>query len=194
MSTRPRPWSLTAARRVPGELNARTVTGVFDRPEALLAATRGAREAGLPVVDAYTPFPVHGLDEAMGLRRSRLGVACFLFGLAGAALALGAQVWTSATDWPLNVGGKPFDSLPAFVPIAFEVTVLFAGLGVVLALFLRCGLGPGRRECLAAPRVTDDRFVLVLRLAGARATVADARSLLERHGVIAVTDAVEATP
>ena len=119
---------------------------VFDNETDLLAATRAAREAGCEIVDVYTPYAVHGLDEAMGLRPSRLGWVCFLCGAAGAALAVWAQFWTSAVDWPLNVGGKPFNSLPAFVPVIFEVCVLLAGLGVVGALLLRCRLWPGRES------------------------------------------------
>ena len=73
------------------------------------------------------------------------------------------QYWTSAIDWPINVGGKPFDSLPAFIPIAFEATILFAGMGVVLALFFRCRLYPGRTPDFIPNRATHDRFVVVAR-------------------------------
>ncbi|MFV1958716.1 MAG: DUF3341 domain-containing protein, partial [Planctomycetota bacterium] len=113
---------------------------------------------------------------------------CFAFPPPGALLALWAQYWTSATDWPLNIGGKPLDSLPAFIPITFEMAVLFGGLGVVLVLFLRCRMWPGRRTEEPCAGVTDDRFVLVVRLAGASPTEEDFRALGARHGALAVRD------
>src|SRR5262249_45621662 len=77
--------------------------------------------------------------------------------------ALWFQFWSSATDWPLNVGGRPWNSLPAFVPVAFETMVLFAGFGVAIAWLVRCGLYPGKKAILPATGLTDDRFALVLR-------------------------------
>ncbi len=160
------------------------ITATFAREEDLLAATRAARDAGLRIVDAHTPYAVHGLDAAMGLRASRLTWVCFLAGATGLGLALAFQFWTSATDWPINVGGKPFNSLPAFIPVAFEVTVLFAGLGAVLALLVRCGLRPGRRAVLPAPGVTDDRFALIVTSRGAAHAPAEIEALLRHHRAV----------
>jgi molybdopterin-containing oxidoreductase family membrane subunit len=155
--------------------------GDFATEEEVLRATRAAREQGYRIVDVYTPYAVHGLDRAMGLRPSRLPWACFAAGLFGVTFALAFQFWTMAYDWPINVGGKPWNSLPAYVPVAFEVMVLLAGLGVVGAFLLRCRLFPGKyaafpiagnaetgdgrlAEKVPVPcvGVTDDRFVLVL--------------------------------
>ena len=172
-------------------MSARLVSGVFDHEDGLLSASRAVREAGYDIVDAYTPFAVHGLERAMGLRHSRLTWVCFLCGFLGAGLALYFQFWTSATDWPINVGGKPFNSLPAFVPIMFEITVLFAGLGVVAALFIRCGLWPGKREKLAAPGVTDDRFVLAVREGAPVRVATHLRDLLREHGAIEILESIE---
>jgi len=133
----------------------------FSDERALLAATRAVRDAGVAIDDAYTPYAVHGLDEAMGLRRSRLTWVCFLAGATGASVALTFQLWTSVVNWPLNVGGKPFASIPAFIPITFELTVLTAALVSAAAFFFRSRLFPGRRAA-AIPRVTDDRFALVV--------------------------------
>ena len=169
----------------------RRVWGTFDSEAHLLDATRAVREEGFKIDDVYTPYAVHGIDKAMGLRPSRLTWACFLMGLLGVSLALWFQFWTSSVDWPLNVGGKPFNSLPAFVPIAFEITILFAGLGVVAALLIRCGLWPGKHGKQPSPRVTDDQFVIALRLVGAKHTVADARSFLTARGAVQVDDDVE---
>lgn len=172
-------------------MSTRYIHGVFTTEEDLLAVTSEARERGFRIVDTYTPYPVHGIEKAMGLGASRLTWVCFLCGALGTTLALYFQFWTSATDWPLNVGGKPFNSLPAFVPITFEITILLAGLGVVAALFARCGLWPGKRSRQPSISVTDDRFVLLLRLQGAEHTVEDARGLLGQHAPVEVKDYVE---
>jgi ActD protein len=127
----------------------------------LLAAVRAARAAGIAIDDAYTPYAVHGLDDAMGVRRSRLTWVCFLAGATGASLALAFQLWTSTVSWPLNVGGKPFASIPAFIPVTFELTVLSAALASAAAFLFRSRLFPGRRA-VPVPRVTDDRFALVV--------------------------------
>src|SRR6516165_10545835 len=137
----------------------RVLVGDFARAEYLLGAARAAREHGLRIADAYTPYPVHGLAGAMGLRPSRLPWLCFGLAVVGATSKLAFQFWAMAVDWPVNVGGKPWNSFPAYVPVTFEVMVLLAGLGVVLAFLLRCGLLPGRRATPVFPGVTDDTFV-----------------------------------
>ncbi len=154
----------------------------FVDEHAVLAATRGARAAGFRVHDVYTPYAVHGIEEAMGLRRSRLGVACAAFGALGLGLALLFQIWTSAFDWPINVGGKPMNSFPAFVPVAFEVTVLFAALGTVAALFVRARLAPRARPAIAFEGVTTDQFVLALEATGGGFDAEEAGALARRHG------------
>ncbi|MEW5983159.1 MAG: DUF3341 domain-containing protein [Acidobacteriota bacterium] len=159
----------------------RTLAGVFTREEDVLEATGAARREGLTILDVYTPYAVHGLDSAMALQRSRLPRVCFLLGLGGAAFKVWFEYWTTAVAWPINVGGKPWDSLPAFVPVTFEVMVLFAGVSTVVAFFLVARLRPWRRPRLVHPRVTDDRFVLLLAQTDAGFDVARVRRLLERH-------------
>jgi hypothetical protein len=163
----------------------RRVLLVSFRDEArLLAAVADARARGHDVLEVHGPWPVHGLPEALGLRPSRLPWVCLAGGVLGLAGAFALQVWTSAVDWPLNVGGKPLASLPAFVPVAFELTVLLAGLGVVAAFLL----ADRRRRRRAPPsrlaaRATDDVFVLSV---GARDATFDDEALgrwfRERHG------------
>jgi hypothetical protein len=140
----------------------RFVVGSFEREEDLLQAARAVQANGWRVRDAYTPYAVHGLGEIMGLKRSWLPRACLAWGLGGAVLALWFQFWTSTRDWPLNVGGRPWNSLPGFVPVTFEAMVLFAGLGVVLTWLIVCRLYPGKKAAPPAPRVSDDRFALVV--------------------------------
>ena len=138
------------------------LAGSFSTEEDILGAARAARERGLRVADAYTPYPVHGLAGAMGLRPSRLPWLCFGLCVLGATFKLAFQFWAMAVDWPVNVGGKPWNSLPAYVPVTFEVMVLLAGLGLVLTFLLRCRLLPGKEAAPLFRGATDDRFVLVL--------------------------------
>ncbi len=140
----------------------RFLLAVFTSEDEILAATTDARDRGLTIADVYTPYAVHGLDKAMDLRPSRLPWVCFALGLAGASFKVWFEFWTSASDWPINIGGKPWNSLPAFFPVTFEVMVLFAALSTVAAFLLGRGLLPGRRAKLASPGVTDDEFALVI--------------------------------
>jgi len=172
-------------------MTARVHTAVFAGEEELLGAVRSVRGRGYRIVDAFTPFAVHGLDRAMGLRPSRLPWACFLCGLAGAGFMAWFQYWTSAVDWPVNVGGKPWNSWPAFVPVVFEGAILFAGLGVVAALLVRCRLRPGQAARLPAEGVTDDRFVLVVASAAGDRPEDELAAVLRAEGALDVHEELE---
>jgi len=143
-------------------MSKRVLHVTFEHEDDLLAATDAVRRRGLPIVDAFTPFAVHGLDRAMGLKPSRLTWVCFVCGMLGALGMFWFQHWTASIDWPLDVGGKPWNSLPSDVPVAFEAAVLLAGFGSVFALFAVCRLYPGKQASVIAPGVTDDKFVLVI--------------------------------
>jgi Protein of unknown function (DUF3341) len=155
----------------------------FVREADLLGAVRTVRSRGFQVVDVYAPYAVHGLDEALGWNRSRLPVACFVGGILGVSLAFWFQYWASAWDWPLNVGGRPWNSLPAFVPVAFELTILFAGLLLVLAWLLRCRLYPGKKARMPIQGLTDNQFALVLHDPGAPGGGTVRQLLHDCHGV-----------
>ncbi|MBI4061403.1 MAG: DUF3341 domain-containing protein [Elusimicrobia bacterium] len=163
---------------------AKTLVGVFDSDHAVLAAARAARGKGLSIRDAYTPFPVHGMDEALDLPPSWLSRACFVLGAAGLCAALSFQYWVSLFDWPMNIGGKPFDASPALIPIAFEITVLVAGVGTVLTLLAFRGLLPGKPAALAGLGATDDKFLLVVE----GPSEAELRSFHREHGAVRVEE------
>jgi hypothetical protein len=167
-------------------MSERTFVAAFAGEEDLLRAAAAARKRSWPVVEAYTPYAVHGLDRALGLPRSRLSAACFFCGLLGVGLALAFQFWTTALDWPLNVGGQPWNSLPAFVPVTFETMVLCAGVGLFLAWLLRCGLYPGKRPASPRQGETDDRFVLVLGESRPPADEAEVRDFFQNHRAVYV--------
>ena len=165
--------------------------GYFDDPHRVLDALRICRERGIEVEDVVSPFPIHGLDEVLGLRRTRLPWATLAGGLGGLSVGLWLQYWTSASDWPLDVGGKPFDSFPAFVPVGFELTILFAGLCTVFGLLAICRLRPGARVQVERPRTTDDRVALVLRRRDARHDPGELRQVLLESGALEVIEEEE---
>jgi hypothetical protein len=169
----------------------RVIIGVFDDEAMLLEATREFRAKGLKIIDVFTPYAVHKLDSAMGLRPSRLPWICFFGGCAGGALILWFEFWATMVDWPLNIGGKPWNSLPAFVPAMFEVTVLCAGLATVFAFLVLARLRPGKRPRTWFPGVTDDRFVLVLEESDARFDLARVRSLFQSFGAVSIEERIE---
>jgi ActD protein len=148
----------------------------FEDERRLIDAVRAVRARGLRVYDVYAPYAIHGLDEAMSLRRSRLSIATIAGGVAGLVASLAFEFYAAVIDWPLNVGGKPDNSTLAFIPIAFELTVLGAGLATVAAFLTRCRLMPAISARCADAAATDDAFVLALRC---RQTAFD-RCLVER--------------
>lgn len=136
----------------------------YDDEATLFPAVEKVRNSGYKLHDVYTPFPVHGLDGAMGLKESDLHIAGFCYGLTGTATALGFMSWIFTKDWPINYGGKPFLSLPAFIPITFELTVLFAAVGMVLTYCYLNQIMPGVKKHVFHPRQSDDLFVVVVEI------------------------------
>ena len=138
------------------------VVGCFEEEDVLFEAVKRVRKAGYKLHDVYTPFPIHGLDRVMGLRDTSLHTAGFIYGISGTTLGLSFISWVFTRDWPLNIGGKPHFALPAWVPILFELTVLFAAVGMVLTFCYISQLAPFVRKHHFHLRATDDKFVMVL--------------------------------
>jgi len=138
------------------------IVGNFYDEAVLFPAVKKVRRAGYKIHDVYTPFPIHGLDKEMGLRDTSLHIAGFIYGLSGTITAVGFITWALTTDWPLDFGGKPYFSLPAWIPITFELTVLFASIGMVLTFCWLCEMAPFVKKDHFNPRSTDDTFVMAL--------------------------------
>lgn len=138
------------------------ILGDFYDPDAALAAATKVRDAGWTHFDVLTPFPVHGMDRAMGLGRSWLPWATLALAFGGIAFAQGLQNYVMVFDWPMNFGGKPFASWPAFVPITFEAMVFWAAIGTaILAILAGKRTGPLRPPpSMLSTGATTDRFVL----------------------------------
>ena len=136
------------------------IVGLFDHEDKLINAIRSFKKEKVEITDALTPFPVHGLEDELGLRETRLHTTGFLFGITGTFVALSVLTWIMTTSYPINYGGKPNFALPSFIPITFELTVLFASVGMVIVYCIRNGLYPGAVPRILDERITDDRFAL----------------------------------
>lgn len=134
------------------------VAAFFDHPEHLMYAATQARDAKFERFDALSPFPIHGMDEAMGLGRSWIPWVTFGAGAAGLATAASLQFGIMAFDWPMVFGGRPFIAWPSFVPIMFELTVLFAGVTTPLVMLIAAGCF--RKPLIIDRQITNNRFAL----------------------------------
>jgi hypothetical protein len=162
----------------------------FANPEVLHAALRRVKEAGHQALDAFTPYPVDGLDEDLGIARSRIRYAMLVGGLVVAACAFGLQWYSAVIDYPLNSGGRPLNSWQVFLLVPFEVGVFAAALSGVIAFLWSCGLPRLHHPLFEIPgfeRATQDRYFL-LAAAKAGEAVGDLRHLLEAAGAVVVTE------
>jgi Protein of unknown function (DUF3341) len=140
------------------------LVGVYEDEDGLMKAVGKVRGNGVKILEVFTPYPVHGLDRALGYAYPRMGIAAFLFGLTGLTCALLLTFWTMGIDWPMNVGGKNFFPFPTNVPILFEGTVLFAAFGMAFTFFVMEDLGPTAKPTIFDLRSTDDKFVMAIDL------------------------------
>ncbi len=171
--------------------NKKFVYGIFNDDDVVLDAIASLRAKGLKVKDVISPFPVHGMDEALGLRRTRLSICCFLYGMTGCSLALLMMWYMNIWDWPMDIGGKPsfalYKNLPAFIPVTFESTVLCAAHGMVITFFLRSKVLPGVEPHVIHPRQADDHFVMTVQ-AKDEAQVGQIHSMLKAAGAISTKE------
>ena len=161
----------------------------FDTPSALVAAAEGVREEGYTRWDAHTPFPVHGLERAMGLRGSPVGWFVLVLGLSGAAAGMLLQWWVATTAYPLVISGKPLFSWPAFVPIMFECGVLGGAFGAVFGFLFLARLPRHHHPLFNSERferATDDAFFLSVEAADPRFDAGATAALLHRLGALHV--------
>ncbi len=156
------------------------IFGLYDDEQDLLKAVKKAQAQHLDIYDVYSPFPVHGLDPILGLEESRIHIAGFIYGMIGTLTAFLSMTWIFTKDWPIIFGGKPYWSIPAFIPITFELTVLFACVGMVVTFYIICGMGPGVTNPTLDDRITDDKFCLAFDKA--QVSEADAKSFLSSTG------------
>jgi len=163
-----------------------SVLGLFDSPQQLLDAIPAVKTHARGRLEAYTPYPVHGMDEALGLRKSPVGGMVFVMGLIGALAALGFELWTAGIDYPTLTAGKPYFSWEAFIPILFESMVLFAcftsGLGMLLLLNRLPSFRDPMLRSKSMPRITRDKFALAVESQGRPLDVDALSALLRKAG------------
>ena len=165
--------------------------GRFETPAAIFHACESLKGAGYRNFDAHTPFPVHGLEKAMGLKPSPLPWVVLLVGISGSAFMLWFQSWTSGSAYPFIVGGKPLFSLPAFVPVWYELTVLSSCLAAFFGNWIINGLPRPHHPAFASKafeRVTDDKFFIMVESSDPRFKLEETRALLSGTGATLVEE------
>lgn len=161
------------------------LVAVFETPAAITRACEGLRDAGYRAFDAHTPFPVHGLERAMGLRASRLPFIVLACAILGGAGALALQTWVHSFAYPQIIGGKPFFALPAYVPVTFELTILFSAFGTFFGVWGLCRLPRLLHPVMRHPsfvRVSDDRFLISVEAKDPKYEQESTRALLAQLG------------
>jgi hypothetical protein len=142
--------------------NRNYISVYFDDEVPLLNAVKKLRENKEIIIDVLSPFPVHGLDSALSIKRSKIPIGGFIIGALGTLIAFGFQAWVFTVSYPLIIGGKPFFSVPTFIPITFEVTILFGGIAMGVAFLVRSKLKPDIRFEPIDEKITDDAFVILI--------------------------------
>lgn len=169
----------------------KTTYGIYNDEEILLKAVKLLISKGIKIKEVFSPFPVHGLDHALGLRRTRIAITSFLFGVAGLAFGIWMTWYMMIQDWPMNIGGKPnftfVDNVPSFVPVLFELTVFCAAHGMVLTYLLRCRLIPGLKATNPFPETTNDKFAVEFDHSNT-VTNAELHQLLNETGVFQIKE------
>jgi hypothetical protein len=160
----------------------RFALGIFDDEDVLLHAIDNIRGAGVKIYDVFSPYPVHGIDDALGIERSRLPIAAFFYGMCGLAFALWLQIYTLGFDWPMIIGGKPHIALPAFIPVTFELTVFFTCHGMVITFYTISKLYPRFKTPVLDVRSTDDKFVMAIELDEHSSQLPKLTQLLRENG------------
>jgi hypothetical protein len=141
------------------------ILGVYDDEDVLLHAIKDVRSSGIKIHEVYSPYPVHGIDDVLGYKRSKLPIAAFLFGILGTSLALTMQFYMMRFDWPMIIGGKDFAAVPDFIPVTFEMTVLLAAFGMVGVFMISSNLKPWAQPRIFDLRITDDKHVMAIDIA-----------------------------
>lgn len=151
-------------------MSSKVIQAMYTDDDVLMAAVKKVRQENHHIEEVFTPFPVHGLDKAMGLAPTRLAITAFLYGCIGLAVATAMMYYIMIADWPQDIGGKPsfsfLENMPAFVPIMFELTVFFAAHLMVITFYLRSRLWPFKEAENPDPRTTDDHFLMEVSVHG----------------------------
>jgi hypothetical protein len=163
----------------------------FDSPQKLMDAAEAARDLGYKKMDAHTPFPIHGLSESIGFEDKKVPWTVFVCGISGTFLGYSMEWYTSVIDYPLNVGGRPLNALPAFIPVAYESTILLAAFGAFFGMLIYNGLPRPYHSVFNTPgfeRASQDRFFLAIEAKDKQYDPIATRELLESQGATRVSE------
>ena len=165
----------------------RFIHALYDDDDTLLKAVKNIRSEKYDIEEVYTPFPVHGLDKALGIEETRIAIMAFIYGCIGLIVAFIMMDFIMIKDWPQNIGGKPsfsfLENMPSFVPVMFEMTVFFAAHLMVITFYLRSKLWPFKKAENPNPLTTDDKFLVEIELSDNEKGLT---SLLKKSGAIDV--------
>jgi len=165
----------------------KVIQALYNDDDVLMLAVKKVKAAKHHIEEVYCPFPVHGLDKAMGLAPTRLAITAFMYGLVGLAVAITMMNYIMIEDWPQDIGGKPsfsyLENLPAFVPIMFELTVFFAAHLMVITFYMRSRLWPFKKAENPDVRTTDDLFLMEIEI---HDNEADLDALLAETGAVEI--------
>jgi Alternative complex III, ActD subunit len=165
----------------------KVIHAIYTDDDVLMNAVRKVKEERHHIEEIYTPFPVHGLDKAMGLAPTRIAITSFIYGCIGLAISIWMMNYMMISDWPQNIGGKPsfsyIENMPAFVPIMFELTVFFAAHLMVITFYLRSRMWPFKKAENPDPRTTDDHFLMELAVHG---NEKELENLLKETGAVEI--------
>ncbi|MBL8087343.1 MAG: DUF3341 domain-containing protein [Chthonomonas sp.] len=167
------------------------IVAEFHASEDILRAANRVREAGYTQLDCYTPFPVHGLDDAIGFKCAKVQWSIFLAGLAGLVTGMGLEAWVNMVGYPMNVGGRPKFSWPSFIPVAYECTILFAGLAAAISMLLFNGLPRPYHPIFNTPnfeRASQDTFFLCVEKSDPNFDEKEVHALLQKLGAVNVSN------
>ena len=146
----------------------KVIHALYTDDDVLMSAVKTVTAEKHHIEEIYTPFPVHGLDKAMGLAPTRIAITSFMYGITGLGIAIWLTYYTMIADWPQDIGGKPSfswaENMPAFVPIMFELTVFFAAHLMVITFYMRSRIWPFKKAENPDPRTTDDHFLMEIEL------------------------------
>lgn len=150
--------------------SSKVIQAIYTDDDVLMAAVKKVKAEKYHIEEIYTPFPVHGLDKAMGLAPTRIAITSFIYGCIGLAIAILMMNYIMIDDWPQDIGGKPsfsyLENMPAFVPIMFELTVFMAAHLMVITFYLRSKMWPFKKAENPDPRTTDDHFLMEISVHG----------------------------
>jgi len=138
--------------------------GIYEHEDTVKSAVKSLQEGGVKIQEVYSPYAIHGMEDILGYKLSRLPKAAFLFGLTGTTLALSMLYLMMGYDWPMIIGGKNFTSVPPFIPVTFELTVLLAAFGMVFTFFIASDLKPWAKPKIYDIRITVDKFAIAIDL------------------------------